>query len=406
MARFLVYTAPARGHLYPVVPTSEVLRDRGHRVAVRTLAAEVENLSGLGLSAAPVDPAIEAIELDDWRARTPSGAARRMMERFAERAEYAVGDLQKAVDEELPDALFVDANSFGAAFAAEASRLPWAIYSSTMPQVPSPDAPPFGPGLAPRKDRVGRLRDWMIRRLAFAPLERRVRSRANPLRARLGLPPRRSIAEGFLAAPLVVHYTAEPFEYPHASWPPNYRLVGPGLWDPPAARPQWLDEIDKPLVLVTTSTDFQDDGRLVGTALEALAGEDVFIVATTAAVDPSRFDPPANARLERFLPHRPLVEQASCVVCHGGANITQKSLAAGTPVCAVPFGRDQFEVARRVEVSGAGTRLPGPRLNPARLRAAVREAMGKREGAKRIAEAFRHAGGAPAAADALEELLV
>ena len=28
--------------------------------------------------------------------------------------------------------------------------------------------------------------------------------------------------------------------------------------------------------------------------------------------------------------------------------ITQKALAAGVPVCAVPFGRDQFEVARRV----------------------------------------------------------
>ena len=405
MARYLVYTAPARGHLYPIVPTMEELRDRGHRVAVRTLAAEIENLTGLGLSAAPVDPAIESIELDDWRARTASGAARRMMESFAERAEHAVEDLQRAVAEERPDALFVDANSFGAVFAAEASGLPWAIYSITMPQIPSPDAPPFGPGLSPRNDRLGRLRDWLIRRVAFAPLQRRARSHANPLRARLGLPPHRTIADLFLTAPLVVHYTAEPFEYPHATWPPNVRLVGPGLWDPPATRPNWLDEIEKPIVLVTTSTDFQDDGRLVETALEALAGEDVFILATTAALDPSRFDPPANARIERFLPHGPLLEKASCVVCHGGASITQKSLAEGVPVCAVPFGRDQLEVARRVEVADAGARLPGTRLSSERLRAAVREAIGKRDGAQQIAEAFRHAGGAPAAADALEGLL-
>jgi UDP:flavonoid glycosyltransferase YjiC (YdhE family) len=81
---------------------------------------------------------------------------------------------------------------------------------------------------------------------------------------------------------------------------------------------------------------------------------------------------------------------------------TQKALAAGVPVCVVPFGRDQPEVARRVVVAGAGTRLPAARLNPTRLRQAVREAMTMGDGAARIASAFADAGGAPAAADALE----
>jgi UDP:flavonoid glycosyltransferase YjiC (YdhE family) len=75
------------------------------------------------------------------------------------------------------------------------------------------------------------------------------------------------------------------------------------------------------------------------------------------------------------------------------------------PVCAVPFGRDQFEVARRVEVAGAGTRLRAGRLSPGRLRAAVREAMRRRAGAERIAGAYRDAGGPAAAADALDALL-
>ena len=44
------------------------------------------------------------------------------------------------------------------------------------------------------------------------------------------------------------------------------------------------------------------------------------------------------------------------------------------PSCVVPFGRDQLEVARRMEVAGAGTRLSG-RLIPDRLRAKIREAM-------------------------------
>jgi UDP:flavonoid glycosyltransferase YjiC (YdhE family) len=84
---------------------------------------------------------------------------------------------------------------------------------------------------------------------------------------------------------------------------------------------------------------------------------------------------------------------------------TQKALARGVPVCAVPFGRDQYEVARRVEVAGAGTRLPAKRLSPARLRSAVREAIDCRPGAARVAEGYRESGGAAGGADAFERLL-
>jgi UDP:flavonoid glycosyltransferase YjiC (YdhE family) len=101
-----------------------------------------------------------------------------------------------------------------------------------------------------------------------------------------------------------------------------------------------------------------------------------------------------------------MLARAACAVTHGGMGVTQKALARGVPVCAVPFGRDQLEVARRVEMSGAGTRLPAQRLTPERLRAKVREAMARCEGARQIAIAFAAAGGAEAAADAADELLI
>jgi UDP:flavonoid glycosyltransferase YjiC (YdhE family) len=95
---------------------------------------------------------------------------------------------------------------------------------------------------------------------------------------------------------------------------------------------------------------------------------------------------PANARVERFLPHAAVLDRAICVVTHAGMGATQKALARGVPVCAVPFGRDQFEVARRVEIAGAGTRLHASRLSPDRMRRKVREALTKTAGAKRVAE--------------------
>lgn len=183
-------------------------------------------------------------------------------------------------------------------------------------------------------------------------------------------------------------------------------MVGPCEWDPGTELPAWLQQVTRPIVLVTTSSEFQDDGRLVQTALDALEDEDLTVIATVPAGDPARFRVPANSRVERFLPHGPVLDRAVCAVTHGGMGATQKALARGVPVCAVPFGRDQLEVARRVEVAGAGTRLPAKHLRADRLRTRIREAMTKAEGARRVDEAFAAAGGARAATEALERRLL
>jgi MGT family glycosyltransferase len=407
MTRFLAYTNPLLGHVYPTVPTLLELSRRGHDVVVYTAAAAAPPLEQLGLGTVAVDPELERIENDDWKARTPVGAQKRDVENLARRARLEVPDLERAIENERPDALIVDVTAFGASAVAERSGLPWAHVAHFPVPVPSRDAPPYGLGLTPRSDAVGSLRDALASRLVLGLLERTIRPKINEVRASVGLRPLANATDYFEhVAPLVLYYSAEPFEYPRSDWPPNFRLVGPGAWDPAVEALAWLDDIDRPLVLVTCSSDFQNDGRLVEATLAGLADENLFVVATTAGVDPSGFQVPRNARVERYLPHQPLLERAACVVCHAGMGITQKALAAGVPVCAVPFGRDQFEVARRVVVADAGVMLPKGKLRPKRLRAAVQEAMTKTPGAAAVAAGFEAAGGAAAAADALEALPV
>lgn len=402
--KVLAYTSPARGHLYPLVPILDELARRGHTVAVRTLASEVPLMQQRGFAATAISPRIEAIEHDDYLARTPQRKIKRAVAVFAARAEHEVADLRAAIEAESPDAILVDAMTWGATAVADAWTGPWAQWFPYPLPLPSPDVPPFGPGLRPASGPLGRLRDRALGPLVLGSVARVFLPSLNSVRNAVGVRPFAEFADMFTVAPLLLYLTAEPFEYPRSDWPASVHMVGPCCWDPPADEPSWLAEVKQPLVLVSTSSEYQDDGRLLTATFEALANEDVQIVATAPAADLQRTAVPANARLEPFMPHTPILARAACAITHGGAGATQKALALGVPVCVVPFGRDQLEVARRVEIADAGTRLPAGRLTPDRLRAKVREAMSKRPGARRVAEGFAAAGGPAAAAEALEVL--
>ncbi|HWY89278.1 MAG TPA: glycosyltransferase [Solirubrobacteraceae bacterium] len=406
MARILAYTSPGRSHLYPLTPVLDELHGRGHRIVLRTLASQVPLMRARGFDAGPISAPIEAIEHDDWRARNPLQSVRQNARVFCARAEHDAPDLTQAIADTDPDALLVDINSWGGLMAAEAWGGQWAVFCPYPLVLRSDDAPPFGPGFAPARGPLGRARDRLFRPLVLGPLERQVRPALNELRAQLGLAPVAGVEEWFGRPPLLLYMTAEPFEYPRRGWPENVVMIGPCAWDPPSEPPRWLEQATGPIVLVGTSTEFQRDGRLVQVALEALAEEPVTVVATLPAGDPADFQIPANAHVERFISHRPVLERAACAVTHGGMGSTQKALAHGVPVCVVPFGRDQLEVARRVEIAQAGTRLPARRLRPDRLRAKIAEAMACTEGARRIAAAFAATGGPRAAADAFEARLL
>lgn len=405
MARVLAYTSPARGHLYPLTPILAELTRRGHRVALRTMASQMPLMREQGFDAAPIDERIESIEHDDWRTSSQRAALGRSVATFLARAQVDGPDLRRAIADTQPDLAIVDINSWGAMAAAEAWGGPWASFCPYPLPISSRNAPPFGPGFAPARGLFGRLRDSLARPIVLGTVERTMMPKVNSVRAEHGLKPLKGADALYARPPLLLYLTAEPFEYPRSDWPGNVVMVGPCDWDPDGAAPDWLEAITSPVVLVTTSSEFQGDERLVWAALEALRDQAVFVVATLPAGDPAALRVPANARVERFVPHRPLLDRAVVVVTHGGMGATQKALARGVPVCAVPFGRDQFEVARRVEVAGAGTRLPGNQLTVERLRAGIMQAMECRDGAQRVATGYAAAGGPRAAADAIERRL-
>ena len=402
--KVLAYTSPARGHLYPLVPILAALADRGHEASVVTLSGELEQVAQVGIEAWAIDPAVERNQLVDWRERSPRRAILSVMSTLAERSSRDAADLERAIESQSPDVLLIDVNCWGAATVAEASGRPWAMYSPFLLPLPSRETPPFGPGLRPLGGPLGALRDAVVQRLLDRTFDRAVIPTVSALRARYGLPALAHYSDLFGRPPLLLALTAEGFEYPRSDWPANVRLVGAMNWSPPLAAPAWIAELSDPLVLVTCSTERQSDRRLVRVALEGLPAAGMSVLATTAAHDPSAFDAPPGSRVVRFVPHEAVLDRATCVVCHGGMGITQKALAAGVPVVVVPFGRDQLETARRVEVAQAGVRISPRRLTGERLLDGVRNAIACRAGAARVSRAYAAAGGPSAAAEAIEQI--
>lgn len=401
--KVLVYTAPARGHLFPTVPILLELQRRGHDVVVRTIATEVAGLRVLGFTADAVDPAINAVKLLDYTEHNPLSSLKAGVANFIARGELQVPEVRQAIQQERPDLLLIDVLCWGAAAVAEASGLPWASIQHSPTPLPAPEVPPFGPGLKPMAGPLGPIRNRALTPLTVGMLERVALPGTNTLRVKAGASPLRDAVDMFTRPPLTLYLTSQALEYPRAMWPESFVFTGPLTWDPPTDPPAWLSALTRPVALVTTSSEFQDDGELVRTALAGLAGEDLDVVATMPT-GLQTFDLPDNAHLAEFVSHSLLLPNAAVAVTHGGFGATQKSLAAGVPAVVVPFGRDQSEVGRRAEASGAAVMLSPKRLTPERLRAAVRKAITLKPAAVTLAAKMAAEGGAPLAADRLEAL--
>lgn len=399
--RALAYTSPARGHLNPMMGPLLELARRGAEVHLRTLASEVEAVRAAGLRAEPIDPAIEAIEMDDHAQKGQIAKGRRSMAVWGERSPHEVADLRRAVADIDPDVCLIDTSTFGAKAVAEADGLRWAESRPFLLEDPAPGIPPFGLGLHPRAGLTGRIRDRILGAVADRFDARTRLPVVNAGRAAAGLAPVTKAEQGRNRAPLTLYYTAEPFEYARPM-PPGVVMVGAATWNPPAGLPP-LPSDDRPLLLVACSSEFQDDGEIARVALAGLTDR-YRVVVTSAGIDPATLESRGGAIVERFLPHSELLPQATVTVCHGGMGITQKSLAYGVPVCIVPWGRDQLDVAVHAQEAGAGVILPRKRLNPERLAQAVERARACTPGAARVKAGYEATGGAVTAADALEAL--
>ncbi|WP_191277685.1 glycosyltransferase [Nocardioides flavus (ex Wang et al. 2016)] len=156
----------------------------------------------------------------------------------------------------------------------------------------------------------------------------------------------------------------------------------------PAAVPDWVADLEPPVVYATLGTLFNSPD-LLRTLLAALDGVGSAVLTTGRDVDPAELGAvPANVRVERFVPQTQVLPRAAAAIGHGGSGSTLGALAQGVPLVLLPMGADQFHVATGAAAAGAAVVLRPDEVTPASVRAALDavladEAYGRAAGAVR-----------------------
>jgi MGT family glycosyltransferase len=233
-------------------------------------------------------------------------------------AREAAVPISQAVAERRPDAVVT--SLFGVEVVQQAAPpCPWAVVNSTFYVGPNP----------PR------------------PLEDDIGPRAIPLIKRY--------ATLMGAADMVLHATDQVFDFSFDRLPPQHHYVGPlGLWEAPVEPPAYLEQPGEPFVLVSISSQLQDDLPLAESALRALADRPLRVVLTLGPDHrPEEIStPPANAHVEQVVPHSAVLKKGRLLVSHAGHGSVMKALWEGRPMVLMPWGRDQPGVAARAQALG------------------------------------------------------
>lgn len=392
MARFLIGTIPVAGHVGPALPIARKLVERGHEVWWYTGKYFQSMIEATGARYIPI---ITGFDLSD-----PESIPDYLLEErqnfqkiaqlkfdikhfFCDPAVGQVKDLTNILREFPADVILSDFCFLGASWVHERGGPPWAGFGvSTLP-FSSSDTAPFGLGIEPNTSSFGWLRNaclnWASNWLVF----RDPTVQINTARASVGLPPcRKGFFDLGLSPFLYLQGTVRAFEYPRRDLPPQVHFVGPFLSDPPASftPPAWWDDLksNRPVVHVTQGTVATKADDLIVPTLQALADEDVLVVATMGGqpIEDMKLDLiPTNTRIERFIPHYHLLPHVDVMITNGGYNGVQMALANGVPMVAAGQTEDKPEVCARIEWSGVGINLKTKTPTPKQVKDAVKKLL-------------------------------
>ncbi|HMS85819.1 MAG TPA: glycosyltransferase [Nitrospira sp.] len=403
------------GHLNPMVALADAIRTRGHQVTFFLLGVPPSSIAAAGFKVVALGGTI--FPADQYQAEIEKLGALR--DRAALKHTLAIG--ARAADAMLEvgpavvrangvTALVVDQASFPGGTIADQVGIPFATVCNALLLHPDPNVPPYFTHWYPRDAWWARIRNriaWAGLNRLYAPIVTRIQAH----RRRFGLPVPAGLAD-LWSNTLQMSQQPELFEFPRCALPAQVRFVGPlrlpGGYQPVSFPWELLD--GRPLIYASLGTL---QNRIAGTfrvIAEACEGLDAQVVISTGhGVSPEMLgNLPGRPIVVSYAPQLDLLRRSTLAVTHAGLNTVLDAMATGTPLVALPVTNEQPGIAARVAWIGAGEVVANQQVTPQALRAAVvrvRSTRSYRAAAERVRDAIQVAGGAPRAAELIEQRL-
>jgi len=178
-------------------------------------------------------------------------------------------------------------------------------------------------------------------------------------------------------ATIVLHATDAAFDMRPVRLPGHHHYVGPLLWEPTMAAPEFLHTPGPPWVLVSVSTLPQaGEVAIAQAAVRALRHEGLRVLVTAAPDHAAELgELPEHVYLSGYVPHSAVLALSRLIISHAGHGIVMKALYHGVPMVLVPWGRDQLGVAARAEALGVAAVVPRVACNDASVARVVRQVV-------------------------------
>ena len=356
--RVLITTTGSAGHLGPLIPFAEAIRDAGGDVLLATRDSTADQVRATGYDVrsfgeapdeerGPIFAAARGLSSDEANALVVSAVFAGMD------ARAALPHVLEICADWRPDVVLSELGEFAGGLAA--AHL---------------DLPTVGVGIT----------QAAVEQRVLGPTNAALRK----LRAELGL----RAANGAGSA----YFTLFPslMEDPALPGPAHIRRFREHDGPAPQPLPDWWDGAGEPLVYLTfgsVAPQMEFFPAVYRAAIDALAGLPIRLLVTVGRDrDPAELGPvPANVHVERWVPQLDVMPHASAMVCHGGSGTVRAALAASVPLVVLPLFADQPNNAARVDALGAGIALPDGPSGIAGMADAVRAVLADERYARRAA---------------------
>jgi UDP:flavonoid glycosyltransferase YjiC (YdhE family) len=215
---------------------------------------------------------------------------------------------------------------------------------------------------------------------------------ANEMRARVGLPPVKSVLTRAMHSPLLtVGLWPAWFAPPQPDYPPFFKQTGFPLFEAADAQPvpadveTYLAAGEPPIVYTPGSANLHGHEFFQAAADAArLLGRRTMLLSRFPEQLPANL--PENVRHFPFAPLSRMLSRCAALVHHGGIGTTAAALAAGVPQLIMPMSHDQPNNAHWVRRLGVGDRLMPGKFTGRRVADLLRRLLDSPETKARCAE--------------------